>query len=125
MTATATTTKVSDAELQRDVLDELRWEPSLNEAHIGVSVRNGVVTLSGYVDSYAEKWSAEAAAKRLHDVGAIANELDVRLPGTSKRTDEDIAAAAMNALNSNPSVPDNVKVTLSQGWVTLDGEGAR
>jgi osmotically-inducible protein OsmY len=122
MSATATTTNVSDAELQRDVLDELRWEPSLNEAHIGVSVRNGIVTLSGHVDSYVEKWSAETTAKRVHGVRAIANELEVRLPGTSKRTDEDIAAAAMNALKLNPSVPDNVKVTVSQGWVTLDGE---
>src|SRR3954452_23169902 len=115
MTATATTTKVSDAELQRDVLDELRWEPSLNEAHIGVSVRNGVVTLSGHVDSYVEKWSAEAAAKRVHGVRAIANELEVRLPGTSKRTDEDIAAAAMNALKLNPSEPGTVKLTVSEG----------
>lgn len=122
MTATATTTNVSDAELQRDVLDELRWEPSLNEAHIGVSVRNGVVTLSGHVDSYVEKWTAEATAKRVQGVRAIANELEVLLPGTSKRTDEDIAAAAMNALKLNPSVPDTVKITVSQGWVTLDGE---
>src|SRR4051812_44248933 len=104
MAATATTTSVSDTDLQREVMDELRWEPSLNEAHIGVSVRNGVVTLSGHVDSYAEKWGAEAAAKRLHGVRAIANELEVRLPGVSKRTDEDIAAAAMNALKLNPSV---------------------
>jgi osmotically-inducible protein OsmY len=87
-----------------------------------VSVRNGVVTLSGHVDSYVEKWTAEAAAKRVHGVRAIANELEVRLPGTSKRTDEDVAAAAVNALKSNPSVPDAVKVTVCQGWVTLDGE---
>src|SRR3954452_21774717 len=113
----------TDSELQRDVLDELRWEPSVDAAHIGVSVKDGVVTLNGHVSSYAEKYAAERAAKRVHGVKAVANELDVKLPGSSRRTDEDIAAAAVNALKSNLSVPhDKIKVTARNGWVTPEGE---
>jgi hypothetical protein len=100
-----TTALMSDIELQRDVLDELKWEPSVDAAHIGVSVRNGVVTRSGHVSSYAERCAAERAANRMHGVQAVANELDVKLPGSLKRTDEDIAAAAVNALKANVSVP--------------------
>src|ERR1700759_51624 len=117
------TATVSDTELQSDVLDELKWEPSVDAAHIGVSVKNGVVTLSGHVSSYAEKYAAERAAKRVYGVKAVANELDVKLPGSSRRTDEDIAAAAVGALRSNLAVPaDKIKVTVSSGWVTLEGE---
>jgi osmotically-inducible protein OsmY len=95
----------------------------VDAAHIGVSVKDGVVTLSGYVSSYAEKYAAERAAKRVHGVKAIANELEVRLPGSSQRTDVDIAAAAVRALESNLSVPaDKIKVTVSKGWVKLEGE---
>jgi osmotically-inducible protein OsmY len=113
----------TDSELQRDVLDELKWEPSVNAAHIGVSVNDGVVTLSGHVSSYWEKYVAERAAKRVYGVKAVANELDVKLPGSSQRTDSDIAAAAVNALKSNFSVPpDKIKVTVSKGWIKLDGE---
>lgn len=113
----------SDTELQRDVLNELAWEPSVAPAHIGVSVKDGIVTLSGHVSSYWEKYAAERAAKRVYGVRAVANELDVKLPGDSKRTDEDIARAAVNALRSNVSIPaDRVKVTVSKGWVTLEGE---
>ena len=109
--------------MQRDVLDELKWEPSVDAAHIGVSVKDGIVTLSGHVSSYAEKYAAERAAKRVYGVKAVANELDVKLPGSSRRTDEDIAAAAVNALKSNLAVPaDKIKVTVSKGWVTLEGE---
>jgi osmotically-inducible protein OsmY len=110
-------------ELQREVLEELKWEPSVNAAHIGVSAKDGVVTLSGHVPSYAEKYAAERAAKRVYGVKAVANELDVKLPGGSRRTDEDIAAAAVNALKSNFAVPaDRIKVTVSKGWVKLEGE---
>ena len=113
----------TDSDLQRDVLDELKWEPSVDAAHIGVSVKDGVVTLSGHVSSYAEKYAAERAAKRVYGVKAVANELDVKLPGCSQRTDEDIAAAAVSALKSNLSVPaDKIKVTVSKGWVKLEGE---
>jgi len=114
---------MSDSELQRDVLSELRWEPSVDAAHIGVSVKNGIVTLSGHVPSFAEKYAAERAAKRVHGVKAVANELDVKLPGSSQRTDEDIAAAAVSALKSNLAVPaDKIKVTVSKGWLKLEGE---
>ena len=113
----------TDAELQRHVLAELRWEPSVNETHIGVSVKEGVVTLSGHVPSYVEKYAAETAAKRVYGVRAVANELDVKLPGSNQRTDEDIALACVNALKENASVPDEqIKVTVSKGWVTLEGE---
>jgi osmotically-inducible protein OsmY len=113
----------TDSELKREVLDELKWEPSVNEAHIGVSVKEGVVTLSGHVPSYAEKYAAERAAKRVYGVRAVANELDVKLPTSSQRTDEDIAIACVNALKANVSVPsDRIKITVSKGWVTLEGE---
>jgi osmotically-inducible protein OsmY len=118
--ATATMT---DAELQRDVLEELRWEPSVNAAHIGVAVKDGIVTLTGHVPSYWERYVAEKAAKRVYGVKAVVNEIEVKLPGSSQRTDEDIAEAAINALKSNLSVPhDRIKVTVSKGRVKLEGE---
>ena len=95
------TATMSDTDLQRDVLDELKWEPSVNAAHIGVSVKDGIVTLSGHVDSYMEKYAAEKAAKRIHGVMAVANEIDVKLPGSSQRTDEDIAAGCLRALEGS------------------------
>jgi len=114
---------MTDSELQRAVLEELKWEPSVNAAHIGVSVKNGIVTLSGHVPSYWEKYGAEKAAKRVYGVAAVANELDVKLPGSSQRTDEDIATACVNALKASISVPsDKIKVTVSKGWVKLEGE---
>ena len=117
------TATMSDIDLQRDVLDELKWEPSVNAAHIGVAVKDGVVTLTGHVPSYAEKYAAERAAKRVHAVRAIANEIEVKLPGSSQRSDQEIAEACVNALKTNISVPrDKIKVTVSKGWVTLEGE---
>jgi osmotically-inducible protein OsmY len=111
--------------LQREVLVELKWEPRVNAAHIGVSVKDGVVTLSGHVESYAEKVAAEKAAKRVQGVQAVANEFDVKLPDDSRRTDEDIAVAAVNALYSRFFVPaDKIKVTVNKGWITLEGEVA-
>jgi osmotically-inducible protein OsmY len=87
------------------------------------SAKNGVVTLSGYVPSYWEKYAAEKAAKRVYGVMAVANELEVKLPGSSQRTDEDIAAACVNALKPSISIPsDKIKVVVSKGWVTLEGE---
>jgi osmotically-inducible protein OsmY len=117
------TATMSDIDLQRDVLEELKWEPSVNPAHIGVTVKESIVTLTGHVSSYAEKYAAEKAAKRVYGVKAVANELDVKLPGDSRRTDEDIARAAVNALKANILVPaDKIKITLNKGWVTLEGE---
>lgn len=113
----------TDIALQQDVLDELKWEPCVNAAHIGVSAKNGVVTLSGHVPSYAEKYAAERAAKRVYAVKAVADELDVKLAGSSKRSDEDVAQACVTALTSNYMVPDDkVKVVVNKGWVTLEGE---
>ena len=113
----------SDQELQRAVLDELAWEPSVEAAHIGVSVKNGIITLNGHVSSFWEKYAAEEAARRVAGVAAVANELDVKLPGSHLRTDEDIAAASVSALREAVSVPrDRVKVTISKGWITLEGD---
>src|SRR4030088_3242957 len=107
---------MTDPELQRDILDELKWEPSINAAHIGVSVKDGIVTLSGHVPSFAEKYAAEKAAKRVHGVQAVANEIDVKLPGSSRRTDEDIATEGVRSLKSNISVPQNkMKLSVSKG----------
>jgi len=113
----------TDSELKQDVENELKWEPSVNEAHIGVTVKDGVVTLTGHVPSYAEKYGAEKAAKRLYSVQAVADELDVKLPGSSKRTDEDIAQTCVSAFKANYSVPDNkIKIVVNNGFVTLEGE---
>jgi osmotically-inducible protein OsmY len=113
----------TDSELQRDVLDDLKWEPSVEAAHIGVAVNDGIVTLTGHVPSYGEKYAAEQAAKRVYGAKAVVNDIEVKLPGSSQRTDGDIAAAAVNALKANLSVPaDRIKVTVSKGWVKLEGE---
>lgn len=113
----------TDAQLQQDVMYELKWEPSIKAAEIGVGVKDGVVTLSGYIDSYHKKWAAERAAERVFGVRAVAQELQVKLPGSLKRSDEDIARAASNAVEWNVSVPHGrVKVQVQDGWVTLSGE---
>jgi len=113
----------SDSELQRDLLDELRWEPGVDAANIGVTVKSGIVTLEGEVDSFAEKWAAERAVKRVPGVKALAVEVEVKLPGSSERTDADIARAAENALVWNASVPDaRIKVTVEKAFLTLEGE---
>jgi osmotically-inducible protein OsmY len=113
----------TDMELKQDVLDELDWEPSVNAAHIGIGVTDGIVTLSGHVPSYAEKYAAERAAKRVYGVKAVADELDVKLPGAAVRTDEDVAAECVRALKDDYSVPDDlIKVLVVDGWVSLDGK---
>jgi osmotically-inducible protein OsmY len=113
---------MNDTELQRKVEEELRWEPSVNAAAIGVTVKNGVVTLTGTVPYYAEKWAAERAIKRVSGVTAVAEELKVQPTGSAKRTDTDIAAAAVQALKWRLWVPNQVKVKVEEGWVTLEGE---
>jgi len=113
----------TDSELQQDVMNELKWEPTIKAAEIGVGVTDGVVTLSGYVDSVYKKWAAERAAARVFGVKAVAEELKVRLPSSLKRSDEDIAQAASTALEWNVAVPyDRVKVQVQDGVVTLSGE---
>jgi len=113
----------TDAELQHDVMNELKWEPTIKAAEIGVAVKNGVVTLSGYVDSYVKKWAADRAAARVSGVRAVAEGIQVRLPRSLKRSDEDLAGAVANVLEWNVLVPhDRVKVQVQDGLVTLRGQ---
>jgi osmotically-inducible protein OsmY len=113
----------TDAELQQDVMNELKWEPTIKAAGIGVGVKDGVVTLSGYVDSYVKKWAAERAAARVSGVRAVAEGIQVRLSSSLKRSDEDLAGAVANVLEWNILVPrDHVKVQVQDGLVTLSGE---
>lgn len=113
----------ADRELQLTVIDELEYEPSLDAAHIGVSADHGVVTLTGRVENYASKWEAERAAKRVSGVQAVANEIEVQHLDMATPDDPDICQRALSALDWNVSVPKgHVHVTVSDGWVTLDGE---
>ena len=112
-----------DRRLQQAVLAELSWEPSVTAAHIGVTAKDGVVTLSGHVENFAEKQAAEDAARRVRGVKAVAEEIEVRLAFETSRSDDEIAAAAIDRLAWDVSVPrDAVKVNVEQGWVTLSGE---
>jgi osmotically-inducible protein OsmY len=120
--AIATFTR-TDQEIAADVLSELKWDAQLQPNEIGVSVNDGVVTLTGWVDSYLKKWTAEDIAHRVRGVTAVANEIEVRLPSSSERSDTEVAAAAARALEWDTSIPEGkVKVTVSKGWVTLNGE---
>jgi osmotically-inducible protein OsmY len=119
--AVATETR-TDTQIQADVLAELKYEPRVQPNEIGVAVKDGVVTLTGWVDSYAKKWAAEEAAHRVRGVKAVANDIEVRLPLSSERTDADIAAAAVRALEWDAFLDiDKLDVTVSKGWVTLKG----
>ena len=114
---------VRDLELRQDVLDELEFEPSVNAAHIGVTANKGVVTLTGFVTSYAEKAAAERAARRVKGVKAIAEEIEVRLPSHTKRADDEIAARAVDILKWQVGFPaDRINVKVEKGIVTLTGE---
>jgi osmotically-inducible protein OsmY len=111
-----------DIRLQRAVLDEFEWDPSLNAAHIGVTARSGVVTLTGHVVSFAEKHAAESATRRVKGVTGIAEEIEVRIPFNEERGDEELAAAAIARLGWDVSlVPNSVTVTVDKGWLTLTG----
>jgi osmotically-inducible protein OsmY len=113
----------ADTDIQSDITNELNWEPSLRDDDIAVAVRDGVVTLAGYVDSYLDKWKAEQVIGRVKGVKAVANELLVRLPTSSVRPDPEIARAVVDALKWNISVPhDRITVRVERGWVTLEGE---
>lgn len=113
---------MTDLELKKSVESQLNWEPSINAAEIGVAAKDGIVTLTGRVQSYWEKVSAERAASRVSGVRAVVNELEIRLPTSSERTDEDIARAAIHALDWYISIPsDRIKVKVSKGWITLEG----
>jgi osmotically-inducible protein OsmY len=113
---------MTDLRLRQDVLDELEFEPSVNAAGIGVAVDDGVVTLTGHVSTYAEKLAAERAAKRVSGVRAVAQEITVRFAHEKRLSDDEIAKRVLNILRWDVSVPDNVKVTVENGLVTLSGE---
>jgi osmotically-inducible protein OsmY len=114
---------MSDLQLRQDVIDELEFEPSVNAAHIGVVANKGVVTLSGFVTSYAEKAAAERATRRVRGVKAIAEEIEVRLSSDTKRADDEIAARAIDILKWQVGLPaDRIKVKVEKGVVTLTGD---
>jgi osmotically-inducible protein OsmY len=119
---TTTTSNRTDAEIQSDVMLELKWEPRVQATEIGVAVKGGVVTLTGWVDSFAKRWAAEEAAHRVRGVQAVANDIEVRLGIDTERTDAEIAAAAVRALQWDAVlVPEKIDVTVAKGWVTLKG----
>jgi osmotically-inducible protein OsmY len=118
--ATATLIR-TDEDIQESVMAELKWDAKLQPNEIGVLVKDGIVTLTGWVDSFLKKWSAEETALKVSGVKAVANDIEVKLE--SERTDADIAAAALRALEWDVFVPANkIQVTVSKGWVTLKGE---
>jgi osmotically-inducible protein OsmY len=113
----------NDRQLQQDVIAELSWDAAVNASRIGVEAKNGIITLSGHVESYAQKWAAERAAQRVSGVKGVAVEMDVVLPGSSQRTDADIASAARSALEWNTLIPrDAVAVMVEDGHITLSGD---
>lgn len=115
----------SDIEIQKDVMDQLMWEPILNAAEIGVAVNNGIVTLSGIVDNYSKKMAAEHAAKKVAGVKAVAEDIQVGISPEFRKTDTEIAEAVVHALKWNISVPDEkIKVKVEDGIVSLEGEVA-
>jgi osmotically-inducible protein OsmY len=112
----------SDKNLKQAVLDELAWEPSVKAEHIGVTAKDGIVTLMGHVTTFAEKSAAERAARRVNDVKAVAEEIEVRLPFDVKHGDEEIAAAAIARTKWSTTIPANaVNVKVEKGWITLTG----
>jgi osmotically-inducible protein OsmY len=113
----------SDAEIRRDVEDELRWDPEIDATDIAVAVKDGVVTLSGFVRSYRDKLEAETAAKRVAGVVGVAKDLEVRLPAIDERPDPEVARDAVAAIKSQlPIAGQDVKVIVKNGWITLEGE---
>jgi osmotically-inducible protein OsmY len=113
----------SDADIKRDVEQELRWDPDIDATDVGVAVKNGVVTLTGYVRSYGHKYQAERDVKRVSGVVAVANDLEVRLPNMDERPDPEIARDAVSALKMElPYSSENIKVIVRSGWLTLEGE---
>ena len=112
----------SDSEIERDVKEELKWDPDLYADDIAVSVKNGVVTLAGFTPSYTDRLEAEKAAKRVAGVHAVANDIEVRLPAIDQRPDPDIARDAVAALKAElPISHDRIKVIVKDGWITLEG----
>jgi osmotically-inducible protein OsmY len=120
--AAATMTR-PDEQVEQDVIDELRWDAPLRPNQIGVAVTDGVVTLTGPVDTFAKKMAAERAVQRVRGVRVVANDIEVQVPGSAVRTDDQIALAVTGALACDTSVPtQNIEVIVSRGWVTLQGQ---
>jgi osmotically-inducible protein OsmY len=114
---------MNDLQLRRHVEDELEWQPNLDASRIGVVVHDRIVTLTGYVPSYGEKQAVERIVRQVRGIEAIANEIRVRIPGVDKRTDAEIARAAVDALNGAVAdARDRIKISVSQGWVCLEGD---
>lgn len=111
----------SDSQLRADILEELSWEPSVNDVDITVAVQDGIVTLGGYVDSFAQKDAAERATERVSGVRAVAADLQVKVPSPFQRGDTDIAHAAVSALDWDVEVPTGITAKVEKGWVTLEG----
>jgi osmotically-inducible protein OsmY len=113
----------SDAQIQMDVIQELKWDPSVTHEHIGVAVADGIVTLSGTVPTFIEKYSAEKASRRVGGVKAVVEKIEVRVPGAFSRDDEAIAKAIVDQFRWHTQIPDDVvKATVQNGWVDLTGE---
>jgi osmotically-inducible protein OsmY len=112
----------SDMQLKRDIEEELRWDPKVNAAQVGVSVDNGAVSLLGVVDIYAEKWAAEDATKRVSGVRTVAQDLTVKILVDHKRSDSEIASAVQSAFKWDVYVPKTVTATVQNGRVTLEGQ---
>jgi osmotically-inducible protein OsmY len=113
----------TDSQLQRDVMDELVWEPRVDHAHIGVAAKDGVVTLSGFVSNYAQKMAAEKAAKRVQGVRAIAEEIQVRFASDPKTSDAEIAERILDLFKWDVTIPDDkISVKVERNWVTLSGK---
>ncbi|UCA61783.1 BON domain-containing protein [Chryseobacterium rhizoplanae] len=113
----------TNAKLQNDVQNAIRWEPLLHAAEIGVTVKDGVVSLTGIVDSYTKKVEAENAAKKVAGVRALVENIEVKLPNSWEKTDAEVAKEVLDAFKSNYSIPDeNIKTKVEDGWVTLEGE---
>ncbi len=113
----------TDAQIQKDVMDEIKWEPFLHASEIGVAVKNGIVTLSGQVDSYSKKLSAEKATKKVLGVKAIAEDIQIGVSPAYKKTDTEIAEAVLNALKWHTAVQEEkIKIKVEDGNVRLDGE---
>lgn len=113
----------TDAQLKADVTRELEWDPSINAAHVGVMANAGVVTLTGHLETFAEKHAIERAVQRVQGVKAVAVELDVKLAPSHQRSDSEIAQAAESALKWHALVPsDRIRVKVEKGWVALTGE---
>lgn len=120
---TTFTSTRTDEEIQRDVLAEFKWDSRILPNEIGVAVHDGIVTLTGWVNTYPKRWAAEEIAHRVRGVTAVVNDIEVRLPSSSEKTDPEIAEAAVNALKWDTFVPhEKIKVTVSKGWITLEGE---